>query len=149
MVDGYGLRPRVVRGRLHIGDDEPVPMVSLLEPPLVPQPTDTKRQSDNTIRHGDWDIVIQGWVKDDPMNPTDGAYQLEAEVRHRLAVEKKRSDARPGSSGGRNYFGLGNKILNMTVGAPVVRPNEHVSEQAVFYLVLTLQISEDMAAPLG
>lgn len=142
-------RPRVVRGRLHIGDDEPLPMVSLLEPPMVAQPTDTSKQVGNTLRHGNWDIIIQGWVRDDPVNPTDAAYQLEAEVRCRLAMEMKRSDARPGSSSGRNYFGLGNKILNMTVGLPVVRPNEHVSEQAVFYLVLTLQISEDMSAPLG
>lgn len=142
-------RQRVVRGRLHIGNDEPVPMVSLLEPPMVAQPTDTKKQADNTIRHGAWDIIIQGWVQDDPHNPTDAAYQLEAEVRRRLAAEKKRPDARPGNSSGRNYFGMGNKIHNMTIGAPVIRPNEHVSEQAVFYLVLTLEISEDMATPLG
>lgn len=142
-------RERVVRGRLHIGDDEPLPMVSLLEPPMVPQPIDTKKQQDNTTRAGDWDIIIQGWVRDDGQNPTDSAYQLEAEVRRRLASEKKRPDARPGNPNGMNYFGLGRKIMNMSIGSPVIRPNEHISEQAVFYLVLTLQISEDMATPLG
>jgi hypothetical protein len=74
-------RPRVVRGRLHIGDDEPLPMVSLVEPPMSIEPTSTKKQADNTARHGEWDILIQGWARDDPLNPTDAAYQLEAEVR--------------------------------------------------------------------
>lgn len=146
--DEHG-RARVVRGRLHIGDDEPLPMISLVEPPMAAVPLDTKRQGDNTARLGEWDILIQGWARDDAQNPTDVAYQLEAEVRRRLAIEKVRPDARPGSANGRNYFGLGTKILNMNIGSPVIRPNEHVSEQAVFYLVLTLQIGEDMATALG
>lgn len=146
--DEHG-RQRVVRGRLHIGNDEPVPMVSLIEPPLAAVPLDTKKQVDNQSRTVEWDIIVQGWAQDDSRNPTDAAYQLEAEVRRRLAIEKKRPDARPGSSSGQNLFGLGTKILNMSIGSPVVRPNEHVSEQAVFYFVLTMQISEDMASTLG
>lgn len=146
--DEHG-RQRVVRGRLHIGDDEPLPMISLIEPPMAARPLDTKRQSDNVTRFGEWDILIQGWAQDDPQNPTDVAYQLEAEVRRRLALEKKRPDARPNSPNGRNYFGLGQKIQRMNIGSPVIRPNEHVSEQAVFYLVLTLEIGEDMATTLG
>jgi hypothetical protein len=124
-------------------------MVSLIEPPLAIEPLSTKKQRDNTIRNGDWDIIIQGWAQDDAQNPTDIAYQLEAEVRRRIAIEKKRPDARPGNPNGRNYFGLGQKIQNLTIGSPVVRPNEHVSEQAVFYLVITLQIGEDTATALG
>lgn len=139
--DEHG-RQRVVRGRLHIGDDEPLPMVSIVEPAMVPEPISTERQPDNTARVGQWDLIIQGWAKDDPQNPTDIGYQLEAEVVQRLAREKARPDARPGSPNGRNFFGLGRKIENMTIGSPVVRPNEHVSEQAVFYVVLTLIIAE-------
>lgn len=146
--DEHG-RQRVVRGRLVIGNDEPLPMVSLVEPPMAIEPISTRRQPDNTKRVGDWEIIIQGWAEDDHENPTDVAYQLEAEVRRRLALEKVRPDARRGSSAGHNFFGLGPKILNFTIGTPVVRPNEHISEQAVFYLVLTIEIAEDMVTNLG
>lgn len=140
-------RPRVVRGRLTIGNDEPLPMLSILEPPMAIEAISTKRQPDNTKRVGEWELIIQGWTEDDPVNPTDPAYQFEAEVRRRLALEKKRG--RPGRPEGHNFFGLGTKILNMTIGTPVVRPNEHISEQAVFYFVLTLEIAEDMASNFG
>lgn len=146
--DAHG-RSRVVRGRLTIGDDEPIPMVSIVEPPMAIEPVSTKRQPDNQTRAGEWDLIIQGWAKDDPDNPTDVAYQLEAEVRRRLSQEMKRPDARRGSPHGKNYFGLGPKIYNMTIGTPVVRPNEDISEQGAFYLVLTLEIAEDMATNLG
>lgn len=142
-------RARVVRGRIMIGNDEPLPMVSLVEPPMAIEPISTRRQPDNTKRVGDWELIVQGWAQDDPENPTDVAYQLEAEVRRRLALEKNRPGARPGSLVGHNFFGLGNKVLNFTIGTPVVRPNEHISEQAVFYLVLTLEIAEDMVTNLG
>ena len=142
-------RERVVRGRLEIGNDEPLPMVSIVEPPMAIEPLSTKRQPDNTARAGEWDLIIQGWAKNDKFNPTDTAYQLEAEVRRRLAKEMKRTNARPGNPRGRDYFGLGMKIHNLSIGTPVVRPNEHISEQGVFYLVLTLEIVEDMATNLG
>lgn len=141
---------RVVRGRLHIGDDEPLPMVSIVEPSMGPESLSTQRQPDNTGRSGQWDLVIQGWAKDDPANPTDIGYQLEAEVRRRLTLEKPARTNRPGSMGGVSIFGFPTTVLeNMTIGTPVVRPNEHVSEQAVFYLVITLTIHEDMTAALG
>lgn len=142
-------RTRVVRGRTQVGDDEPLPMVSILEPAAAVEQIQTMRQPDNPTRAGMWDLLIQGWVHDDPVNPTDAAYQLEAEVRRRLASEKKRQGARPGSTASYNFFGLGRKIISFTIGAPVVRPNEYISEQGVFYLILTLEIAEDMTEPLG
>lgn len=142
-------RPRVVRGELVIGDDEPLPMVTLMEPPMAVEGILTKRQPDNTKRVGEWDLIIQGWVQRPLRGPEsyhnlDPAYQLMEEVRLRLAKEKAKS-----RNGRHSFFGFDEtKITNMTIGAPVVRPNEHISEQAVFYLILTLDIVEDMANPL-
>lgn len=137
--------PRVVRGRLHYGDNDPLPLVSIVEPPLSPDPMPTQRQTANLARVTDWDLIVQGWAQDDPNNPTDIAYQMEAEVRRRLALSRVVS-----TSGEATILGFSEGvILNMAIGSPVVRPNEHISEQAVFYLVLTLQIAEDMGAPLG
>ena len=84
-------RPRVCRGRLHYGEDEPLPMVSILEQPMPIDGMTTRRQPDNTARIGEWDVIIQGWVKDDPWNPSDAAYQMMQEVRAAIAKEKKRA----------------------------------------------------------
>ena len=140
-----GVRPRVSRGRLHIGDDEPLPFISIIEPPMAIEGISTQRQPDNTAHAGQWDILIQGWHQDDPLNPSDISYQLMQEVRCAIAKEKKR-----GRNGDTLILGFDEtKIQNMTIGSPVIRPNEHVSEQAVFYFVLTFTICEDMATPLG
>lgn len=138
-------RPRVMRGRLHIGDDEPLPMVAISEPPMTIEGVSTQRQPDNTTHAGQWDLIIQGWAKDDPWNPSDIAYQLMQEVRCAIAKEKKR-----GRNGDTLILGFDQtKIQNMVIGAPVIRPNEHISEQAVFYMAVTFTICEDIASPLG
>lgn len=141
---------RVVRGRLHIGEDEPVPMVSIIEPSMAPEPLSTQRQPDNTGHAGQWDLVVQGWANDDKSNPTDIGYQLMQEVRRRLAAEKPARTGRPSSMGGITIFGFPSEVIeNMTIGTPVVRPNEHISEQAVFWLLITLTIHEDLLDPIG
>ena len=142
-------QPRIVRGRLTIGDDEPLPMVTILEPPLHPVPTDTMRQPDNTARQTEWDLIIQGFAMDDPVNPTDIAYQFEAEVRRCLAMQKKRRDGGVGSIRHLNILGLGDKIQGMTFGNPVIRPSETVANQAMFYFVLTVKFCEDMESAIG
>lgn len=139
----------VVRGRLFIGDDEPVPMVALNEPPLAIEQIRSAPQNPNSA--GDWDILIQGWAKTSlgENGGTDNAYVLAAEVRQVLASEKKKPSGRPGSGSGPDFLGFGPKILDMRVGAPVVRPPDETSAKACFYLILTLQISEDMTKPFG
>lgn len=146
--DQHG-QPRVVRGRLVIGDEEPLPMVSILEQPMADEAISTERQADNTTNAGKWDLIVQGWAEGDKYNPSDIAYQLEAEVRKRISLEKKRPSARPGRGETRNYFGLGGLIYNITIGQPVVRPAEGISPQGTFYFNLTLEIAEDMATDLS
>lgn len=138
-------RPRVTRGRLHLGDNDPLPMVAIIEPPMAIEGVSTQKQPDNTARAGQWDLIVQGWHKDDPWNPSDVGYQMMQEVRYAIAKEKKR-----GRNGDTMILGFDQtKIQNMTIGAPVIRPNEYISEQAVFYFLLTLTICEDTASPLG
>lgn len=136
----------VVRGRVFIGDNEPCPMVSLIEPPAAIEGIRT--QSDNPSRFGEWDILVQGWVPDDRRNPTDRAYTLAFEVVKVLAAEKKKP-VRPGTGGQRDYLGFAGKIQDMRIGAPVIRPPDETSAKACFYLLLTLQIAEDMSDPFS
>ena len=158
--NGYShdLTGKVLRGRLFFGDNDPLPMVSIIEPPLpidrLPAPAGASQSS------GKWELMIQGWVEDDFENPTDPAYRLVADVKRVLTIEGARRDAkgqldilgfgRPATvvENGRE-FSVGNVITSMKVGASVVRPPEDgISDKAYFWLHLYLEIIEDNARPL-
>lgn len=129
---------KVFRGRVIFGDDDPLPMLSLLEVPIpldqVPSPPDSEFSS------GRWELLVQGFVDDDPLNPTDPAHWLMAEVKRVLAEErKKNSDFR--------LFDMGKKVRNMWVGPGVVRPPDEISAKAYFWLNVTLELVEDLADP--
>ena len=135
----YDLSQRVFRGRLMYGDGDPVPMVSILEAPLPEDPDYTPTAGETW--KGPWRLFVQGWVEDDRMNPTDPAQLLLADVKVALA-KARRQMARGGS-----IFGMA-RIMDLTVGASVVRPaEEHVNDYANFLLVVTLEIAENMADP--
>ena len=146
-VNDLSSEESVVRGRLFLGDDEPVPMVALNEPPMAIEQIKASARNPNSA--GDWDILVQGWAVTDDLNQTDNAYILAAEVRQRLALEKKKPSGRPGTGNGPDLLGMGPSIIDMRVGAPVVRPPDETSAKSCFYMILTLQISEDMTKPFG
>lgn len=137
----------VISGRLFTGDNDPLPCVTIVEPPLSIE--QMRAQPDNPARVTEWDLLIQGWVPDDRKRPSDMAYVLAADVTRRLALEKKRPDARPIHNVGHNFFGFEQRITNIRIGSPVVRPPDRESPNAQFFLILTLQIVEDMANPLS
>ena len=138
---------RVYRGRAWFGDSDPIPMVSILE---GIEPGEEVAEQPALSQSGDywWPLLIQGWIDDDPLNPTDPAYVLLADVRRRLFVEKARTA--PGTRQP-DPFGLGiagrNKILGMRIGAGVVRPADDVSSKAWFWLTLALRVVEAGDAP--
>jgi hypothetical protein len=145
-ADITSLAGRVFRGREQFGDNDPLPMVSLLEPPLTIEPIPA--QPDNTNSSGAWDILIQGWVIDDKDNPCDPAYVLAALVRRAIAEHKKSGEGKKGPLGS-NYLNEGLRVQNIRIGAPVVRPADFPSTNACFYLLITLEIVEDMLNPFG
>lgn len=128
----------VARGRLVFGDEEVLPLVSILEPP-IPLEVILSR-ADNTNSSGDWELLIQGFVRDDPKNPSDPAHILMAEVKARLVREKKRDR-------GRNIFGLGGRVVEMYLGQGSVRPADETSSRCFFWLTLTLKLAEDLEQP--
>lgn len=157
IADGYhfDLADAVFRGRDLFGDlSDPVPLISILEPPLpldqLPAPPLATESS------GDWDLLIQGFAKDDPTHPTDPAHLLMADVKRRLAIEKAR--ILPNSGGTGDPFGMGrgqivngkpvNSVTEIRIAPGVVRPPEHgVSTKAFFWLALTIKIVEDISQP--
>lgn len=149
LANGYShdLSTNVFRGRTLYGEGDPLPLVSVLE---APQPPDELLLSaDAAVAAGDWRLIVQGFVQDDPENPTDPAYRLEADVRLRLARERKRRvDGFPAPLGFPD--GEGGAVTALTIGRPVVRPaDDEVSSNAFFWIPVTLRLVEDDDAPFS
>lgn len=134
----YDLRGCVFRGRDTFGPEDPLPMVSILEAP-IPLETILSRNT-NTASSGDWELLIQGFVPDDPLNPTDPGHHLMAEVKAVLVEDKRRDRSR-------NMLNVGGRIAEMKVGQGSVRPADEASDKAFFWLTLTLKMAEDLADP--
>ncbi len=158
VADGYALdlADSVFRGRLIYGDNDSVPMISIIEPPLPNEMRPSPMVS--TVEDGWWDIIVQGFVRDDRENPTDPAHVAMADVKRRLAMELKRkgtgANARQPDPFGVNFNADGstrrNIIEQFKIGAGVVRPPEEaVSTKAYFWLTLRLKIVEDNLDPFG
>lgn len=135
---------RVFRGRGIFGTETPVPLISILEAP-IPNETERSPTGGTSIKQ-DWELVIQGFVKDDKRNPTDPAHVLMAEVKKALIDERKKQDWHRPEDG---ILGLGRSILDLVVGAGVVRPADELSSKAYFWLVLTVKMVEDLSDPYG
>lgn len=126
---------RVLRGRLIYGADDPLPMVSLIEDPK--QLERDAVPDKETAAPGDWDLIVQGFIKDDPVHPTDPAYFLAADVAAKIA--EARQDPR-------NILGFGPKkptVDQLHIGAPVIRPPDEFSATAYFWLPVRLHLVED------
>lgn len=133
---------RVFRGRTIYGDSDPLPMISILESPIpldqLPAPPASGYSS------GGWELMIQGFVEDDKDNPTDKAHVIMADVKRRLAIESKKVSAMRDDEG---PFGLLRQVTNIGIGTGVVRPPDEVSAKAYFWLLIVLDLVEDITEP--
>lgn len=133
-------RRRVFRGRSEFSDGDPLPLVSILEDPRGT--TGVQPGPRPGVRLGDWQIIVQGFARDDPEDPTDPAHVLAAEVARAIV------EANPDS---RDLLGEGHGIpcvRKLTLGSPVVRPPESgLSDVAFFLLPITLSVAEDLTKP--
>ena len=152
-ANGYkhDLSENVFRGRLWYGEDDPLPLVSIVDDPLpvTQMMSGAGAQGDGTESTGAWTLLIQGFIEDDKINPTDPAQYLMADVKKRLAFERQRKTGSTTHGGGRyNAFGMGGDVESLTIGAGVVRPPDYdVSAKAYFWLTLTITVNEDLLDP--
>jgi hypothetical protein len=139
-ANGYqnDLSASVFRGRTLFGENDPLPMVSILEAPL--QPDQLPVPTSSGANFGDWELLIQGFVVDDHENPTDPAHELLAEVKKALAVEMGRRD---------NILGLGPKVDKIMLGTGTCRPADEVSARAYFWMPLVVKLMEDLDDPFA
>jgi hypothetical protein len=139
-ANGYehDLSAAVFRGRTLFGVNDPLPMVSILEAPLQADQLPVPKSSASIV--GDWELLIQGFVVDDPENPTDPAHQLLAEVKKALGAEMAQRD---------NILGLGPKVDKIMLGAGTCRPADEVSGKAYFWMPLIVTLVEDLDDPFA
>lgn len=145
-ANGYDvdLSQAVFRGRLLFGENDPLPMLSILESPN-PSLGIYAGENFNAEFH-QWTIFIQGFADNDADNPTDPAYLLKGQVERHLA---RITAERPSGFGGGLYTGeymLGGTIADMKVLPGTVRPpQEGVSSKAFFYLPVQLKVVRNPA----
>jgi hypothetical protein len=126
----------VFRGRIAFGENDPDTMLSILEPPLPPEPIVTPQKGKEQISI--WELLIQGFVPDDKEHPTDPAHILLADVRKMLTVIRGEDP---------DILGQSKRVREITLGSPIVRPPDEISSSAYFYLPVQLKISEDLSDP--
>lgn len=132
---------RVFRGRDLFGDSDSLPLVSILEDFRASASDPSGPGGKETA--SEFKVLVQGFVQDDPLNPLDPAYVLEAEVRKALVESRTRY----------NILGLGDRmpcVTDLRIGQPVCRPADNeVSTVAYFFLTVTLRLVEDLEAPFA
>jgi hypothetical protein len=141
----FDLTDAVLRGRLIYGDGDPLPMLSIIEPPIAPD--QLPQPQDGTESNGEWELLIQGFVKDDKKHPTDPAHALMAEVKMKLAEIKQQPETSRFKTGeAEPILGI-RAITRLNIGAGVVRPPDEISAKAYFWLNITLGLAEDLLTP--
>lgn len=145
------LRGKVYRGRSLLTLDDAEDSVSILE---FPRQDIFSPVGDHGIcRMHSWNLMVQGWPKDDPVNPSDPAYELLALVEQRLS--RLVAEAPQGRRGGLypDEFMLGKngadyELASLIIAPGIVRPPEDAASRlAMFYMPLVLGVRLNVADP--
>lgn len=158
VANGYkfDLTDSVFRGRMIFTDDDPMPLVSILENLNPDRESRTAGANDDPSRakrNEGWTLLVQGWVKEDHLYPCDEAYELMADVKKALAkafadqtnddnllIDMGEGDAP------RAYF-LGGLVSGFEVEPGTVRPPEQPTERAFFWMRVILKFTERVNDP--
>lgn len=150
VANGYQhtLTAAVFRGRMVFDTEDPLPCVSILDnlnPDRFPV-----RAGNNDGAAGvsgqRWILLVQGWVDDDKLNPTDPAELLLADVK--MALAKLDHDPNPMTTEQRsaNYL-LGGLIEGLECEPGTVRPPDQNSAKAYFWMRVVLKFTENVRNP--
>lgn len=135
----------VFRGRASYGRGDPSPMISILQSPDIE--VETNSAGTETLRKGSKLYLVQGWVEDDPRNPTDPAHEMLAEVKR--AVAALMGDFDDPKYGLRQHSANNQPLVeSIDVGVGLVRPPDEVSpSQAYCWLPVRIGLVESIDDP--
>lgn len=100
-------------------------------------------------RNEQWALLLQGWPKDDPENPSDPAYRLKAAVETQLAHIVANEDPQGRDRSDKLYL-LGRDCASIEIGQGIVRPvsqEQGNSRLAEFFIPLLVSIQTDKLNP--
>jgi hypothetical protein len=136
----------VFRGRDLFGDNDPVPMLSILESPTPPEGLAAPMGA--VVGQYSLDLLVQGFAQDDKQNPTDPAHVLMADVKQRLGKELSRKRGNQHDPFGMGVStGTANIITSLKIGPGLVRPPDSLSAKAYFWLTLSVGLAENVELP--
>lgn len=145
----FDMSDSVFRGRVIYGDDDPVPLINVVE--HLSADVSVETAAENKIeRQETWILLVQGWLNHAPINPTDDAYQLKAAVEHRLARLVKIDPSNGDPLYPDEYFlGIVDTITGISIGPGVVSTatRESGSAKAFFYLPVGITLAIDVSDP--
>lgn len=151
VINGYDfdMADSVFRGRLIYGDDDPSPMISIVEH-LSADVTVGTAGENRIAREETWVLLVQGWLTHKPDNPTDDAYNLKAAVEKRLS-ECIEQDAQGNPKFPSVYMlGFHKKVITgMAIGPGVVSValRAEASNKAFFYLPVGIGLATLISEP--
>ena len=139
------LAGKVYRGRTVFSASDEGPFLSILE---AKKPDDLKvpeAGSDYVTRYEPWHLLLQGFMPDDPNNPTDGLYNFKALVENRLALIVA-EDQRTGQVIDPVSYRLGGLIADLRYAPGVVRAASQTTGQVEsFFLPVVLFFAINLA----
>jgi hypothetical protein len=131
------------RGKLEGGEEMPDLFGSILEMPRTPQPAIA---GEGSVRSSKWQLLIQGFVPDDKLHPTDPAYDIGGKIEQRLVRVIELDDGGDGKYP--EHFRLAGLINDLIIGEGIVRPPQQgISSQAFYYLPVTVDLTTNLANP--
>lgn len=149
-ANGYDwdMAGRVFRGRMFYGDDDPLPMIAILE--YLSPDIDLQVAGENRVaRQETWIVLVQGFVQQHPQNPTDDAYQLKAAVERRLSETIATKNGDPAVPAAYMLGLPKDGIVHIAIGPGIVTvPREGPSSAyAFFYLPVGITRAVELTDP--
>ncbi len=142
------LRKNVLIGVSVVGQNQKVPFLGILEPP-VPTTLFQFAAEEGKLRKEPFQVLIQGFARDDKRQPTVPAYILAAQVIARLG-RVIATNPRNGNPLYPSEYMLGDPklIIGLRLGQEIVRPpTANVSPTAFFYLPVVVDMALDVTKP--
>lgn len=147
-TNGFGdldLSESVYRGRLVFGVETEPPFVSINE---SPRPDFGTFAGGGEARSEIWNVLVQGWMEDDTVNPTDPLYPMLSAMEQRLALVVKMqspNDGRPDKPVDPYWYMLqgylGAPVASFEISPPVVRSTDQATPKACLYIPLRIGIA--------